>query len=78
MTTQVKIGAGGSWASVTLTAQGEISTADATLSALNADDQAVALEAVGAWRNAAANGNTEGQALAQADANSVNVFIQEI
>jgi hypothetical protein len=78
MTTQVKIGAGGSWANITLTAQGEISTADATLAGLNADDLVVALEAVAAWRNAAAFGQTEGQALAQADANSVNVFIQEV
>jgi hypothetical protein len=78
VTTQVKIGAGGSWANITLTAQGEIVTSDATLAGLNADDLPVALEAVGAWRDAAAQGSTEGQALAQAQANSVNVFIQEV
>ena len=78
MTTQVKIGAGGTWANVQLTAQGEVRTDDATLAGISASDLPVALEAVNAWRTAAANGSTEGQALAQADANSVNVFIQEV
>lgn len=78
MTTQIKIGVGGTFANVALTAQNEISDADAQLVTLNADDLPVAIEAISEWRNAAANGNTEGQALAQADANSVNVFIQEV
>ena len=78
MTTQIKIGAGGSFANVLLTAQGEISDADTQLASLNADVLPVALEAIGSWRDAAANGSTEGQALAQAQANSVGVFIQEV
>ena len=78
MTTQIKIGAGGSFANVTLTAGGEISDADAQLVTLNADDLPVALEAIGSWRTAASEGNQQGQALAQAQANSVNVFIQEV
>jgi hypothetical protein len=78
VTTQVKIGAGGSWANVSLSANGEVQDSDPTLATLNADDLPVALEAVAEWRNAAAAGSTEGQSLAQADANAVNVFIQEI
>jgi len=78
VTTQIKIGAGGTFANVTLTGQGEISNTDAQLVTLNADDLPVALEAIGSWRDAAGEGNTNGQALAQAQANSVNVFIQEV
>jgi hypothetical protein len=78
VTTQIKIGAGGTFANVVLAGQGEISNADPQLATLNPDDLPVALEAVGSWRDAAATGETAGQALAQAQANSVNVFIQEV
>jgi hypothetical protein len=78
VTTQIKIGAGGSFANVLLTSGGEPSTADTQLASLNADVLPVALEAIGSWRTAAGEGNQTGQILAQAQANSVNVFIQEV
>jgi hypothetical protein len=78
VTTQIKIGSGGTFANVALSAQGEVLDSDTQLATLNSDDLPVAMEAIGEWRNAAAAGSTEGQALAQANANSVNVFIQEI
>ena len=78
MTTQIKIGAGGTFANVTLGPQGEALDSDAQLATLNPDDLPQALEAVNEWRNAASAGDTAGQALAQAEANAVNVFIQEV